>query len=139
MQLLCPKLSWRDGEASSLPGTMTKGGAVIGWLAPETRNDWEFAPQAIVKRPPAFFVALGISFRTGLDDLNEYQVAELVLDGGLPFALMRHHGTRPDETEICLPDSVRIEDVPHELGRILKELDLPEAAVAWRRFAVTPA
>jgi hypothetical protein len=89
-------------------------------------------PQAILKRPPAFFAAKGIEFRTELDDLNEYQVAELALDD-LPFALMRHAGTPPDETEVYLPDNVPLSHLSEAIGRILKELDLPSAVIGWQR------
>ena len=63
---------------------------MIATMDPRVRERYEFIPQAILRRPPAFFAAQGISFRNDTDDLNDYQVAELALDGELPFALMRH-------------------------------------------------
>lgn len=111
---------------------------MIAKMDPKARGKHEFVAQAILKQPPAFFVAKGIAFRTELDDLNEYQVAELALDG-LPFALMRHEGTPLDETEVYLPDSIPLSDVSDVIGHILKELDLPSAAISWQRHrADTP-
>ena len=92
-------------------------------------------PQAILKRSPAFFGARGISFRSDTDDLNDYQVAELSLDGALPFALMRHEGTPVDETEVYLPDFIPSNDVPVVLRRILIALGLSGGEVEWRRRA----
>lgn len=72
---------------------------MIGEMNPKVRERFEFVPQAIVKQPPAFFMRRGVAFRTGVDDLNEFKVAELTIDG-TPFALIRHEGTPPDETEV---------------------------------------
>jgi hypothetical protein len=105
---------------------------MIGAMDPKTRDDCEFVAQAIIKRPPAYFIAKGVSFGSGLDDLNEYQVAELVLDD-VPFALMRHEGTPVDETQVYLPDSMPPSHVTAFVGRILRELDLPPSAVSWQR------
>jgi len=102
-------------------------------MDPQTRQRYEFIPQAILVRPPAFFAARGIPFRRDSDDLNDYEVAELLLDGELPFALMRHEGTPADETELYLPDAIPLDDVPAVLQRILRELDLTGQAVKWRR------
>jgi hypothetical protein len=105
---------------------------IVG-MHPQAKQRYEFVPQAILKRPPAFFGARGISFRTDTDDLNNYQVAELSIDGELPFALMRHEGTPVDETEVYLPDEIPLEDIPRVIARILKELDLVATAVKWQR------
>jgi hypothetical protein len=105
---------------------------MIGTMDPRTRDDCEFVAQAIINRPPAYFIARGVSFSPGSDDLNVYQVAELVLDD-VPFALMRHEGTPADETQIYLPDSMPPSRVPAVVGRILHELGLPPAAVSWQR------
>jgi hypothetical protein len=100
-----------------------------------TRERYEFIPQAILEKSPAFFAARGISFRNDTDDLNDYQVAELALDGEVPFALMRHEGTPVDETELYLPDVIPLDDVPSVLRRILEELDLSASVVRWRRYS----
>ena len=78
---------------------------MIRQMDPQLRSRLEFVPQAIIKRSPAFFAGRGLAFRAAMDDLNAYEVAELALDD-IPFALLRHHGTPPDETELCLPDSI---------------------------------
>lgn len=106
---------------------------MIARMDPQTRERYEFVPQAILKRPPSFFWEKGISFRTDTDDLNDYQVAELSLNGDIPFALMRHEGTPSDETEVYLPDSIPLQEIPHVIGRILRELDLAFTAVKWQR------
>jgi hypothetical protein len=112
---------------------------MIGAMDPTVLETMEFVAQAILKRPPAYFAARGIAFREGLDDLNEYQIAELAVDN-VPFALMRHEGTPPDETAVYLPDSIPVGDLPNVIGRILAEFDLPQAAVSWRRqSADTPS
>jgi hypothetical protein len=105
---------------------------MIAEMDPETREKYEFVPQAIIKRPPAFFSEQGIRFETGLDDLNVYQVAELTIDD-LPFALMRHEGTPSDETTIYLPDIIAIEQLQDIINEILTALDLPIDALGWRR------
>ncbi len=105
---------------------------MISKMDPRLRQKFAFVPQAILKQPPAFFIGRGISFRTDLDDLNEYQVAELTVDN-LPFALMRHEGTPPDETELHLPDVIPLERVSEVISRILKELDLSSSAIIWQR------
>jgi hypothetical protein len=121
------------------PGHHSKGGAVIAPMDRRTRERYEFVPQAILEKSPAFFTARGISFRKDTDDLNDYQVAELALGGELPFALMRHEGTPVDETEVYLPDVIPLDDIPSVLRRILKELDLSVSVVRWwRRSADTP-
>jgi hypothetical protein len=114
------------------PGQHPQGGAMIGEMDPETREKYEFVPQAIIQRAPAFFSERGIKFETGLDDLNVYQIAELTMDD-LPFALMRYDGTPSDETAIYLPDIIAIEQLPEIINKILTELDLPMAALGWRR------
>jgi hypothetical protein len=101
-------------------------------MSPGIREQYEFVPQAILKKSPAFFIARGIAFQKQLDDLNFYQVAELSLDA-IPFALMRHEGAPVDETEVYLPDTVPLRSVPAVIGQILKELDLPSSIVAWQR------
>jgi hypothetical protein len=108
---------------------------MIAAMDPKVRDTCEFVPQAIIARPPAYFAARGISFRTGLDDLNTFHVAELALDD-VPFALMRHEGTPIDETEVHLPDTIPPGRVPSIIDRILKELDLTTAAVQWQRDRV---
>ncbi len=105
---------------------------MISKMDPRLRQKYEFVPQAILKQPPAFFIGRGISFRTDLDDLNGYQVAELTLDD-VPFALMRHEGTPPDETEVCLPDIIPLERVSEVISLILKELDLSPSMTTWQR------
>ncbi len=105
---------------------------MIGAMDPTALATFEFVPQAILKRPPTYFIARGISFRPGLDDLNEYQIAELAVDD-VPFALMRHEGTPPDETAVYLPDSIPFGHLPGIISRILMEFDLPPAAVSWQR------
>ncbi len=105
---------------------------MIGAMDPKALAKSEFVPQAILSRPPDWFAARGVAFRDGLDDLNEYQVAELAVDD-VPFALMRHAGTPPDETVIYLPDSISAGRVPDVIGRILKEFGLPAAALGWQR------
>jgi hypothetical protein len=105
---------------------------VIAEMDPTVREKYEFVPQAILKRSPAFFANRGIKFREGLDDLNIFQVAELSLEN-LPFALMRHEGTPLDETQVYLPNVIPIERLPEIINRILAEFDLSAAALAWRR------
>ncbi len=103
-----------------------------------TVNQYEFVPQAILKRSPAFFAGQGIRSESGLDDLNAYQVAELCL-GDLPFMSMRHDGTPADETEVRLPDSVSLDRVANAVGRILAAFLLPADAIGWiRQRADTP-
>lgn len=112
---------------------------MIGAMDKRARERHEFVVQAILSRPPTFFGTRGISFRKDVDDLNDYQVAELSLDDDLPFALMRHEGTPPDETEVYLPDSIPLEQLDATLQRILKALDLSIKEVRWhRRKADTP-
>ena len=106
---------------------------MIATMDPRTKERHEFVPQAILKKSLAFFTERGICFRTDIDDLSEFQVAELSLDGDLPFALMRHEGAPADETEIYLPDTIPLADIPLVIGRILKELDLSTASVKWQR------
>src|SRR5271167_1235644 len=101
-------------------------------MDPIVREKYEFVPQAILKRSPAFFANQGIKFRSGVDDLNVFQVAELSLDD-VPFALMRHEGTPLDETQVYLPDVIPIGRLPEIINRILAALDLSAAALAWRR------
>jgi len=111
---------------------------MISTMARDAIATHEFVPQAILNLPPAFFIEKGISFRSGLDDLNSYQVAELVLDD-VPFALLRHEGTPADQTEVYLPDSIPLIDVAAMIRRILNELDLPASAIRWqRRDSATP-
>jgi hypothetical protein len=105
---------------------------VIAEMDPAVREKYEFVPQAILRRSPAFFADRGIKFRKDLDDLNIFQVAELSL-GDLPFALMRHEGTPLDETEVYLPSIIPIERIPEIIDSILAELGLSAAAVGWRR------
>lgn len=105
---------------------------MIAEMDPTSREKYEFVPQAILKRSPAFFAHRGIKFRDGLDDLNTFQVAELSL-GDLPFALMRHEGTPLNETTVYLPNVIPIERIPEIIDSILAELDLSAAAVEWRR------
>lgn len=102
-------------------------------MNPRSRSQYEFVPQAILNRAPDFFGRMGVDFRKDIDDLNEYQVAELALDGEVPFALMRHEGTPFDETEVYLPEAIPLDQVPSIIGRILREFDLSSAAVKWQR------
>jgi hypothetical protein len=111
---------------------------MITQMNPKVRNSHEFVPQAIVKRPPAFFIGRGVSFRTAVDDLNEFKVAELIIDG-TPFALMRHEGTPADETEVYFPDNIPLSEVTGVLFRILKEFDISPANIGWvRKSLETP-
>ena len=109
---------------------------MIRAMDPITRDQHEFVVQAIVGRSPAYFAKQGVRFHSDVDDLNSYEVAELSLDD-LPFALMRHDGTPPDETEVYLPDYIRIEMLPAVLERILAAFDLHANAVKWQRQSMT--
>lgn len=91
-----------------------------------------FVPQATVMRPPAFFEPLGASFDRDRDDLNEYEVAKLNLDG-TPFALMRYAGTAADRTDLFLPDTVPLESVAQVVDAILKAFDLSGRSIWWLR------
>ena len=101
-------------------------------MEPDVREKHEFVPRAVIRRPPTRLDPRGTGFRSGVDDLNACQVAELTL-GYLPFALMRHDGTASDETAIYLPDTVPIDQLPGIVDAILLELALPLSAVVWRR------
>jgi hypothetical protein len=92
----------------------------------------EFVPQAILGRPPAFFAAFGVVFQPGLDDINEFEVAELRLEG-VPVALMRHEGTPADETEVYLPNTIPSARVGSIIRLIMREYDLPPTALRWQR------
>ena len=92
----------------------------------------EFVPQAILSRSPAFFTGFGIVFRSGVDDLNKFEVAELRLEG-VPIALMRHEGTPPDETEVYLPETIPLARVGPIIRLIMREYDLPPSALRWQR------
>lgn len=110
---------------------------MIGKMSPELKQKYEFVPQAIVKHSPAFFAARGIAFTSDVDDINTFQVAELELSQDhLPFALMRHEGTPPDETEVYLPAMIPLAEISAVIGRILSEFDLPPAAIAWQRQSI---
>jgi hypothetical protein len=89
---------------------------MIATMDPRTKDRYEFVPQAILNRSPAFFGTKGLCFRTEIDDLNEYQIAELAIDDNLPFALMHHKGTPADETEVYLPDVIPPAEVRRQSG-----------------------
>lgn len=117
----------------------TEDGAMITSREPRLRPDQEFVAQAILKKPPAFFAARGVTFASEVDDLNTYEVAALALDN-LPFALMRHAGTPADETEILLPDTIPLDKLPDIVHRILAEFALPPSLIGWMRTRTdTPA
>lgn len=105
---------------------------MISAMQPQVREQNEFVPQAILKRPPSFFVRRGITFSADTDDIHAYEVASLTLDG-TPFALLRHEGTPADETEVLLPDTIPLNQVQPIVQRIVRELNLPLSAICWLR------
>jgi hypothetical protein len=112
---------------------------MIAKMDPHTRERHEFVAQAILKQPPSFFARRGVSFQSGTDDLNAFQVAELVVDD-IPFALMRHEGIPRDETEVYLPDNIPLNRIATVIGCILREFGLPATAIRWqRRRSDTPS
>lgn len=107
-------------------------------MQPGFEREYEFVPQAIISRSPAFLSNRGISFRTDVDDLNIFQVAELSFNSSffgreVPFAFMHHEGTPENETEVYLPSTIPLSNISEILRLILADLDLPFEAVSWQR------
>lgn len=107
-------------------------------MPPGLGREYEFVPQAIIARSPTFLSSRGVSFRTDVDDLNVFHVAELFLnssqfESGIPFAFMRHEGTPENETEVYLPSIIPLSDISKILRLILADLDLSFEVVSWQR------
>ena len=106
-------------------------------MSPNEVARYHFVPQAIPRQPPSYFVSKGIDFHRGSDDLDDYEVAELSLDGGVRFALLRDRGAPGGETTIFLPDQYHLEIVPDIVRMITDALDLTDSAITWRRRAAS--
>jgi hypothetical protein len=46
---------------------------------------------------------------------------------------LRHEGTPADETEVLLPDTIPLHQVPGIVQRIAGELNLPLSSIFWLR------
>src|SRR5438067_1594504 len=92
-----------------------------------------FVPQAVLKQPPSYFMSKGVSFCEGEDDLDKFEIAELSLEGEVPFALVRYRGTPDDETTVFLPSRFDVSEVPSLIRLIIFAFGLPAAAVSWQR------
>jgi hypothetical protein len=94
----------------------------------------DFVPQAVIKKPVAYFVAeMRVPFVRGHDDLDEYEGAAFSLNG-LPFAIRHYKGHPADVVTIYLPS--RFEDVGEItaiLSTIIDELPISRADLLWQR------
>jgi hypothetical protein len=105
---------------------------VIQPMDRETLAGLDLVPQALIQipagaKPPSFPV------EAGEDDFAAFRAAPLMLDGVFPFALFRYETAPQGELEIRLPHSLRLDEVPRAIRRILTELELPVSAVKWQR------
>jgi hypothetical protein len=92
-----------------------------------------FVPQAVVDQPPGFFAERGVKFHEEHDDLDEFSVAEMMLDDKLPFALLRYRGNPPGQTTLFLPNHPSLSQLQDAVLLILKEFGLGASSLVWRR------
>lgn len=97
-----------------------------------------FAPQAVVNQPPAYFMNnFGVVFAEDCDDLDNFIFANFWLDddkGSSPFAFQQYAGNHPDTVNIYLPISFALLEIPNIVESILWEFDLSvERDLEWVR------
>jgi hypothetical protein len=96
----------------------------------------DILPQAIIRKPDAYFERQGYRFERNSDALDEFQGAAFVLDDGLRFALMHHQGQPANETTIYLTRADANGDVTNITSlvkAVLEALNLPPEALVWER------
>jgi hypothetical protein len=108
---------------------------MIRQMAPEEFRDTDFVPQAVIGRPPSYFVShLRINLIRSADDLDEYEGAVLTLNDRTPFVLRHYRGHRDDTTTIYLPVTYRDGDeITRIVKRLLRELKIDRRDLVWQR------
>ncbi len=95
--------------------------------------EYEVVPQAIIWRPLRYFTLI---FRSGEDDLDESEAASFSIGNEIRFDLRVYRGhPHPQFTvTLYLPEEVTDEKrIGEVLDIIIKEIDIPLSAIAWRR------
>jgi hypothetical protein len=92
----------------------------------------DLAPQAVIMMSVAQFrKQSGVSFKTGSDDLNNFEAAFFLLDG-TNFALVHHVGEPENTMNLYLDRAVRPDVRRKIVRRIAKELQIAECLVGWQ-------
>lgn len=92
----------------------------------------DFVPQAVVRSPVTYFSdRMGFKFDKDTDDLDDCESAFFTLDNSVPFALIHYRGNPDDTTTIYFGRGTRREDVSGIVQHILRDFDLPTAAIVW--------
>lgn len=99
------------------------------------KNLLEFAvaPQAIIWRPLRYFTLV---VQQGEDDLDKFQGASFAIGNHVRFDLRVYHGhIHPEVTvTLYLPEDIRDqESISATVSLVIREMDIPASAVAWRR------
>jgi len=95
--------------------------------------DSEVVPQAIIWRSLRYCTLV---VREEQDDLDQYEGASFVIGNDIRFDLRVYKGHIHHEVTVTLylPEEVRDEkQIAETLSMVIKEMDIPVAAVAWRR------
>jgi hypothetical protein len=96
----------------------------------------DLLPQAIIRKPVAYFESRGYRFERDSDALDEFQGAAFALDDGLRFALIHHQGHPADETTIYLTrgdGNGDVTKITSLVRAVLEALNLPPEALVWER------
>jgi len=95
----------------------------------------DLIPQAIIRKPIAYFEREAGRLVSDFDELDFFEGAAFALEDGLPFALIHHRGNPVDETTLYLT-----RDFGHDVGeitisirRILRALKLTDDLLVWER------
>jgi hypothetical protein len=94
----------------------------------------DLIPQAIIRKPVAYFEGQGFGFVHDYDALDFFQGAAFLLDD-LPFALIHHRGCPDNETTIYLTRdfSEDVGTITDSIRHILAALRLPSNSLVWER------
>jgi|SRR5271166_2097024 len=95
----------------------------------------EWIPQAIIRKPVAFFQKrLGLKFIEDSDNLDFFEGTLPARIGNRSFVLRRYRGFPSDVVGIYLPhdltDGAAISKMIH---KITERLNLPSSAISWQR------
>lgn len=96
-------------------------------------SEEEVTPHAIIWRPINYCTLV---IREGEDDLDRYKGASFVIGNDIKFDLRVYYGhIHPEVTvTLYLPSDVQDESrVVEIVSRIVKEMEIPVSAIAWRR------
>lgn len=90
-----------------------------------------FVPSAVLDRPVSFFEReRGYHFEHDSDDLDEFDVAGLLLNDGHWLALMHRPGNPEGTVTVLLPRSDP--HGAHVLDDLLRALEVPSSTMIWK-------